>query len=104
MLDEGEAAAVAHDEVVEYPDVDQGQGIPKPQGDELVRLTGLQNAGGVVMGEDQRRGVVEHGLSHHLPWVHAGAVEGAPEQLLEGDQAVPVIEIQDAQTICWLSI
>ena len=49
------------------------------------------------MGEDQRRGVVQQRLAQHFARMHAGAVDGAAEQLLERDQPVTVVEVQAAE-------
>jgi hypothetical protein len=42
------------------------------------------------VGEDHRRGIVGQGLLHHDPRMHAGTVNGALEQHLEGDEPVTV--------------
>jgi hypothetical protein len=48
------------------------------------------------MGEDHRRRVVQQYLSQHLARMHAGAVDRAAEQLLEGNEPMAVIEVQAA--------
>src|SRR5215470_3824459 len=51
----------------------------------------------MVVGEDQRRGIVRQSLAQHLPGVHPRTVDRAAEQLLEGDEAVAVVEEQTAE-------
>ncbi len=99
MLNEREAAAVSHDEVIQNADVDQSESIPEPLRDDLVRLARLEDAGRVVMRKDERRGVVEQRLAHDFPGMHDGAVEGAAEELLESDQAVPGIQVEAAKDL-----
>jgi len=93
---EGVALAVADDDVVEDAHVEKRQRLLQPARDELVRLAGLEHAGGVVVRQDYRRGVVRERLAQDLARVHAGTVDGAAEQLLEGDQPVAVIQVQAA--------
>ena len=93
---EGEALAVADDDVVEDAHVEERECLLQAARDELVRLAGLEDAGRVVVGEYHRCRIVRERLAQDLTRVHAGAVDGAAEQLLEGDQAVAVIEVQAA--------
>lgn len=48
------------------------------------------------MRKDDGRGVMREGLFHDFTRVHARAVDRAAEQFLEGNQAVPVVEMQAA--------
>ena len=96
VLAEGEALAVADYEVIEHAHVDQGEGLLQAPRDEFVRLARLEDPGGVVVGEHHRRGIVQKRLAQHFARVHAGAVDGAPEQFLERDQPVAVVQIQAA--------
>src|ERR1700751_1841363 len=82
VLAEREAHAIADDKVIEHADVDQRQRLFQPSRDELVRLARLEHARGVVVREDHRGGVVSERLAQHLPWMDAGAIDGAAEQLL----------------------
>jgi hypothetical protein len=50
----------------------------------------------VVVSEDQGGCIVQQSLAQHLTGMHARAVDGAAEELLEGDQAMPVVEIPAA--------
>jgi hypothetical protein len=52
MLGKRKAFPIAHDEVVEQPHVDQGQGLPEAPGDPLIRLAGLANPGRVIVSND----------------------------------------------------
>src|SRR5215469_17431253 len=51
----------------------------------------------MVVGEDHRRRVVQQYLPQHLARVHAGAVDRAAEELLEGNEPMAVIEIEAAE-------
>lgn len=79
--------------MVQDPDIHQGQGIRKAPRQAPVRVRGFRHAGGVVVGEDQRRRVVLECGAHHFPRRHAGAVDGAAEQLFESDDPVPVVRL-----------
>ena len=50
----------------------------------------------MVVREDHGRRVVQQRLAQHLPGMHSGAVDGAAKQLLEGDEPVPIVEVQAA--------
>ena len=49
VLDEGEDRAVADDQVIEDPDVDELERIQEPAGDELVRAARLGEPRGVIV-------------------------------------------------------
>ena len=49
------------------------------------------------MRQDDRSGVASQGLLDDLAGMDAGAVDGAAEQLVEGYQAVAIIEVQTAK-------
>ena len=51
------------------------------------------------MGEDQRGGVPVQGLPDYLPGVDRGVVDGAAEQLLEGQHPVPVVQENAAEDL-----
>src|SRR5215475_8655569 len=51
----------------------------------------------MVMGENERRGIVRQSLAQHLPRMYPGTVDRAAEELLEGDEAVAVVEKQAAE-------
>src|SRR5579863_3528825 len=86
VLAEREARPVANDEVIEHPHVQQGERLLETAGNELIRLARLEHARRVVVGEDHRRGVVVQRLAQDLARVHAGSIDGAAKQLLEGNQ------------------
>ena len=100
MLGERIAEPVTDDEVIENPDIDERQRLLQAPGDELVRLARLENSRWVVMGENERRGIVRQSLAQHLPGMHPGTVDRAAEQLLEGDEPVAVVEEQAAYLYC----
>lgn len=88
-----------HDQMIEHPNIDQRQRVPQAQRDEFVRSARLGDAGGVIVREDQARCVVSESLSDHLAWVDVRGIEGAAEQLLEGDEPVTRIEIEAAEDL-----
>src|SRR5207248_11629885 len=97
VLREGKAQSVADDEVIEHVVVHQAEGLLEPPRDELVRLARFEHSGGMVVREDHRRRIVQQRLAQHLAGMHSGAVDGAAKQLLEGDEPVPVVEVQAAE-------
>ena len=90
------AEPVTDDEVIEHPDIQERQRFLQAPRNELIRLAGLEHPGRMVVRKDHRRGVVPQRLPQHLARMHAGAVDRAAEELLEGDQPVAVVEVQAA--------
>ena len=95
-LSETDADAIAHDQVIDHPDVDQRQRIAQAPGDELIGLTRLGDARWVVVSENERRRASLERAFHDFARVHARAVDRAAEQLLEAEQTVAVVEEQAA--------
>ena len=85
------------DQVVEHPDVDEGEGVAQAHGDELVRVARLGDTRGVVVREDDRRSVVGQRLAEHFTRMDRRAVDGAAEEFLEDDQSVAVVEVEAAE-------
>ena len=79
---EGNTLTIANDQVIENTNIHQGQGLLEALGDAQIGLAGLGDPGGMVVGEDDGGGAEFEGASYHLPWVDAGAVEGAIEEFL----------------------
>ena len=50
----------------------------------------------MVVGKNKRSGIVRQSLAQHLTGMHPGTVDRAAKQLLEGDEAVAVVEEQAA--------
>jgi hypothetical protein len=50
---ERSAGAIADNQVVQQPYIDQVQGRPDPPGDALVGLAGLRDAGGMIVRDNQ---------------------------------------------------
>jgi hypothetical protein len=64
------------------------------------KRSGAHNAHSVPrhrMRKDDCRGVMRERLLHDFPRVHARAVYRAAEQLFEGNQTVPVVQMQTAE-------
>jgi len=74
------------------PHLDQGQGVLEPLRNAQVRLARLCDPGGVVVREDTGGRVMADRRADDLARVDARPVDGAPEQLLEGEDAVAVVE------------
>jgi len=78
--------------MIEHPHVDQRQGAFQGLGEELVGVARLGDAAGVVVGEDDRGGIVVQGALDDFAGVHAGLGEGAAKQFFAGDDAVLRVE------------
>jgi len=100
-LGEREAGAIAHDEVIEHPDIEQRERIAQATRDELIGLARLGDPGRVVVRKDHCGRVVRERLPHDFTRVHAGAVDGAAEEFVEGDQTMPAVEMQAAEHLVW---
>ena len=90
----GNRRAVTHHEVVQQPDIQQGQRIFQPSRDGLVRQARFTHARWVIVRRDKRGGAVPQGLLGHHPWVDGGAVDGAVEQFLVRDDAMAGVQEQ----------
>src|SRR5262249_47316537 len=75
--------------------------LPEPSRDGLIGLARLGHPGRVVVGNDDRSGIVKERLANHLPWMHARAVDRATENLLKSQQSVAIVEEQAAKDLVW---
>ncbi len=98
-LREAHRRRTPHDNVVQHPDLHQGQGVLQAPCEYLIRPTGLSHAGRVVVGEDHGSCVEEEGRLDHLPGMDGTAVDGAPEQPAEVDDPVSLIQEQAAEDL-----
>ena len=98
---QGDGLGPGDDQVVEHPDVDEGEGVAQAHGDEFVRVARLGDARGVVVREDDRRGVMGQRLTEHFARMDRCAVDGAAEEFLEDDQSVAVVEVEAAEDLVW---
>src|SRR3954468_4899582 len=73
------------DEMIQYADIDQRERLLQRLGQKFVGAAGFGNPGGVVVGEDHRRGVVSQRGLNDLAGVDAGLRERAAEQLFVAD-------------------
>ena len=76
-------AAVADNQVVQEPDIDQFEGRFQPPGDALVGLAGFGDAAWVIVSENDGSGVDGKGLLDDLTGVYAGAINRAAKQLVK---------------------
>jgi len=67
--------------MVQHLDIDQRQRLPQVAGQQLVRLTGLRHARGMVVGEDHRCGVARQRFLDDFAWIDAGLGEGSAKGL-----------------------
>lgn len=83
--------------MIQNPDIDECKSFLQSLSDELIRLARLRDAGRMIVREDDCRGVVGERLAHHFARMHARPVDGAAEELFEGDQPMTVVEVQAAE-------
>src|SRR5258708_18839149 len=91
--------AVADDEVVEHPDVNEGQGLRQAPGQELVRLAGLEHPARVHVGENHGRGVVAQSAPDDLPRINPRPVDRAGKEDLTRYDPVPIVEGYDGEIL-----
>jgi len=83
--------------MIQGPDLHQGQGFFHTLRNALIGLARLSNPARVVMRQDGSGRVMPQGALDHLARMHARPVDGAPEQLLEGKNPMPVVKPQDRE-------
>jgi hypothetical protein len=86
--------AAADDQMVEEPDIDQGQCLGDPLSDIAVGLARLAVAGWVVVAQNHGSRVESQGLLHDLARIDGCAVDSAAEQGFVPDHAMPRVEVQ----------
>ena len=84
------------DEVIEYADIDEVECLFETSGEQLVRIARLVRPRGMIMGEDDRRGIVCEGELDYFTRVYAGLRQRSTKELDRLDQAVACVEQQDA--------
>ena len=91
-LGQADPLGAGHDEVIQYPYIDQGQSVLESGGDGAISLGGLTAPGGVVVGKDYGSGIAGQRLLYHYTGIHRRAINGAVEQGLETEHLVFVVE------------
>lgn len=86
-----------HDDVVQDSYPYQAQCIAQLVRDRSVGRTGLSNATWVVMRQDDCARVDAKRGPYHLAWVNTRAVDGAGEELLAVDDAMPVVQPENVE-------
>ena len=85
--------------MIEKANIDEFEGRFEALRDALVGLAGLGDARGMVVGQDHGGGVDGQRLLDDLARVDARAIDGAAEQLVETQHAMPVVEKQAAEDL-----
>ena len=96
-LSKAEAPSARHNEVVKHPDVDELQRVLQSPGDHLVRRTRLRDAAGMIVHQDARSGIPPQSFLHDFPRMDACGIDRATEELLAFDDAMPGVEVDDAE-------
>jgi len=96
---ERRAIPVAHDEVIEEPHIDERERPGKAAGEVAVGGAWSCNTAGMIVATDDRPGVVPERAAHDGAWIHVGAVHGAVEHLLEGDDPMAAVEEQTGEDL-----
>ena len=91
--------AVADDQVVQQPDIDQIERRFQPCRDAFIGLAGFGDARWVIVGEDDRGGVDRKGLLDDLAGIDRSTVDRATKQLVEPEDSVAIVEIQAAKSL-----
>src|ERR1700722_9326672 len=99
MLREGEAALVGDNDVIQHPDVHQGQCLAQAPGNQLIRLARLADAGRMGMRQNERHRIVSERLTHYFSRMHVSAVGSTAKQLLKGDQSMVVVQEETAEDL-----
>ena len=72
MLGEGVHLVSGDDEMVEYTDIHQGEGLHQRARQQQVRFAGLRRAGRVVVRQHDAGGVARQRLLDHFTRINAG--------------------------------
>ncbi len=79
--------------MIEHSNIDERQRILQSLGDTQIRLRRFDDPRRMIVVEDDGGGVVgREGVLHHDARMHRGSIDGAPEQLFNGDDAMTVVE------------
>lgn len=78
--------------MVEYPHVDDREHILQSLGDAYVGLGWFCDTRGVVVVHQDRGGVIAEGLLHDDTRMDGCSIDGAEKEVLDRDNAMPVIE------------
>ena len=95
----GCSSAVADNQVIQEPDIDQFKGRFEAFCNALIGLAGLGDPARVIVGQDDGGCIDPQGLLDDFPWVHAGAIDRAAEQFVEAQYPVAVVQVQAAKEL-----
>lgn len=85
-------AGLPNDDVIEHPDFDETQGVLQALSEEPIARAGLADPTGMVVPNEAGPGVDLEGPLDDLAGMDRRPVEGAAEQLLNGEDTVFVIK------------
>lgn len=78
--------------MIEHPDINESQRLLEPVGQSLVGGAGRRLSGRMVVRKNDRGRVMGKGFLDHFPGMDGAAVDGAVEELFEGEGAVAGVE------------
>lgn len=76
----GQRLAIADDEMIEHPHIDQPERIAEPARQLPISLARFGHARGMIVGQNDRCGIVRQRALDHLTGIHTGPVDGAVKQ------------------------
>lgn len=91
--------AVADNQVVEKPDIDQIEGRFQPSRDALIGLAGFRDARWMIVGKNDRCGIDSKGFLDDFPGIDRRSINRATEQLVKAQDPVAVIQKQAAKQL-----
>lgn len=85
---------ITNHQVIKHTDVDERQRLLETARDELIRLARFRYTAWMIVSEDHGRRIVSEGALDHLTRVNACPVDRSAKQLLAGEDAIAVVDVQ----------
>lgn len=82
----------ANDDVIQDAHVDEREGVLEPFGHRFVGLAGIRYRAWMIMGKEYGGCVMVNHSFDHFSGMDGTAVYRSPEELLEGDHPMPVVQ------------
>ncbi len=86
-------------QMVEYADIDQLQCRFQAPGNPFFCLRRFTDFGGVIVGQDNRRGIQGQRLFDHFPRIDRPAIDRASKHFLVSNDFMPVVEKDDTEDL-----